>query len=148
MGPWEISSAASVVLDLATKTEEGVIKELVERTAASHDGVDAGLWLKAVMERQKMLPPLLGGRVALPHARTSAVKQLTLSVGRCRHEVAFGPEALPVKLVFLFGVPPDCISQYLGAVAQLTRLLKVPGRVDHLLAAENEDTFRELLKLS
>jgi nitrogen PTS system EIIA component len=146
MGSWEISSAAGVVLDLAAKTEEAAIRELMDRTEADHPGVNAELWLKAVMERQKMLPPLLGRHVALPHARTAAVPELTLSVGRCRHEVAFGPEALPVRLIFLFGVPPDCISQYLGVVAQLTRLLKIPGRIDDLLLADNEASFRDGLK--
>ena len=48
----------------------------------------------------------------------------------------------PVSLVFLFGVPPHRIADYLGMTAALARRLRDPGNVAALLEAGDEETFR------
>lgn len=102
---------------------------------------DAGLLAKAVWERQQIHPPLLGDQIALPHARTAAVQELVFAAARLVVPVSFGPEKLPVRLLFLFGVPRHRITEYLGATAQLVRILRDPARCAALLSAANEAEF-------
>ena len=98
------------------------------------------------MERQKLQVPLLENGVALPHARTTAVTEIVAVIGRCQEPVAFGPDKVPVRLVFLYGVPLHYIREYLAVVAQLTRSLRTPGTLDALLAAEDDASFRRALQ--
>jgi len=138
--------SAPVVLELEASTEEGVIQEMIRMLADRSEVTDLKALEQAVLERQKLQPPLLGNGVALPHARTPVVTEMVMAIARCRDPVPIGPEKVPIRLIFLYGVPAHCIGEYLTAVARLTRLLRKPGILAALLAAEDEASFRELLK--
>jgi len=127
-------------------TEEGVIKEMIRLLAGCPEVRDLQGLQRAVLARQKLQTPLLGNGVALPHARTAAVTEIVMAIGRCPEPVAFGPDKTPVRLVFLYGVPAHCISEYLAAVAQLARALKKAGTIEALLAAPDEARFRKVLQ--
>ena len=145
MSERSISEHAPVWLDLAASSEEEVIRQLIGRLRDCAEVRDPEAFERAVLERQKLQPPLLGNGVALPHARTPAVTEMVLAMGRCREPVPFGPERVPIRLVFLYGVPARCITGYLDDVAHLTRSLRKPGTLEALLAARDEATFRSVL---
>lgn len=140
-----ISESAPVLLGLEGSTELGVIAQLIQLLADRSEVRDARELQRAVLERQKLQPPLLGKGVALPHARTVAVTELVVAVGRCREPVPFGPERIPIRLVFLYGVPVDGISVYLDAVSRLTRVLRIPATLEAMLTTTDEPQFRKLL---
>jgi len=135
-----------VQLWMEDSTEATVIKRMIQSLAGRPEVRDLPGLERAVLERQKLQPPLLGNGVALPHARTTAVTEIVLAIGRCREPVPFGPDQVPIRLVFLYGVPTQCIGGYLAAVARLTRLLKTPGTLDALLTAPDEASFRQHLQ--
>ena len=140
-----ISGTIPVLLEMVGTTEEEVIGEMIRSLRGRAEVRDAGVFELSVLERQKVHPPLLGNGVALPHARTAAVTEMVLVIGKCPTPVAFGPEQVPVKLVFLYGVPAQCISEYLASVARLTGFLRQPGCLDRLLMTADEASFRALL---
>ena len=61
------------------------------------------------------------------------------------HPMAFDPQHLKVRLVFLVGTPKAAVSEYLQLVAALSRLLKNKETRDALLAAPTEAEFRAVL---
>jgi mannitol/fructose-specific phosphotransferase system IIA component (Ntr-type) len=107
-----------------------------------HD--EAG-FLAAVLERQRINPPVLGSGVALPHARTPLVGEIVCVAARCREPVAFGPEAVPVRLIFLFGIPPHRITDYLAVTASLVKRLRRPEVIAGLQQAGTEEDFLQSL---
>jgi mannitol/fructose-specific phosphotransferase system IIA component (Ntr-type) len=133
-------------LGLAATTEQEAIEETVALLQDSREISDAGRFLQAVIDRQKINPPLLGNGVALPHARTPVVREIVCVAARCNEEIPFGPERLPVRLIFLFGVPPDQISQYLALTAGLVRRLRNPDTIAGLLSAETAEAFQQWLE--
>jgi len=141
-----VTGKARIVLGVEATTEEGVIKEMIRLLAGCPEVRDLQGLQRAVLARQKLQTPLLGNGVALPHARTAAVTEIVMAIGRCPEPVAFGPDKTPVRLVFLYGVPAHCISEYLAAVAQLARALKKAGTIEALLAAPDEARFRKVLQ--
>ncbi|MBB5352913.1 mannitol/fructose-specific phosphotransferase system IIA component (Ntr-type) [Haloferula luteola] len=135
-----------VALDLDAGSEEAVIRQ-VAGMLAEHPGVkDPARFVEAVLARQKVQPPLLGGGVALPHARCGAVTQIVAAAARVPEPVDF--HGVPVQLVFLFGVPPHAVTEYLEMTAELARRLRDPRRRQALLEAEDPETFRCELGLS
>jgi mannitol/fructose-specific phosphotransferase system IIA component (Ntr-type) len=136
---------ALIVLGLEATTEEGVIKELIRALIGRPEVLDWQALERAVLRRQQLQTPLLDNGVALPHARSGTVSEIVMAIGRCAEPVAFGPEQVPVRLVFLFGVPAHCIGEYLAAVARLVRSLKRPGTLEALLAAQDEAEVRRIL---
>ena len=112
--------------------------------------VDAGItnfggFVDAVFDRQRVQPPLLGNGVALPHARTVLANDIVCVAARCAKPVPFGPQAEPVRLIFLIGVPPHQIQEYLTLTATLASRLRDPFVLDGLLNAGTPEEFAELL---
>lgn len=135
----------SPVLGLAAASEHEAILATTALLKGQPLITDFSAYVDAVLERQKINPPLLGNGIALPHARTPVVKEIVFAAARLAAPVSFGHEEKPVQLVFLFGVPPQRISEYLAATAALVRRLCEPGTVAGLLEAPDEAAFLERL---
>ena len=135
---------APVTLDLEAVGEEQAIRAVAGLLEGKAGIRDEAAFIGAVLERQKINPPLLGNGIALPHARTGAVSEIVFAVARCRAPVDFSGTA--VSLVFLFGVPPERIAEYLAMTAALARRLRDPRVVADLMAAPDEASFRSILE--
>lgn len=130
-----------MILDLDVSTEKDAIEGVMELLRGHPDVKDYAAFKEAVFERQKINPPLLGSGIALPHARTAQVKEVVFAVGRCRNPVPFGDAATPVRLIFLYGIPPHRVAEHLATTAALARRLRDPQVVDGLLTAKDADEF-------
>lgn len=139
-----LPAEAPVLLSLKQDSEAVVIGEVAGLLTGNPAVTDEERFLEAVLERQRENPPLLGSGVALPHARTTAVKEIVFAAARCAEPVMFGQT--PIRLVFLFGVPPHRIAEYLALTAFLARRLRDPQVLAALLEAEDSDAFRHHLQ--
>ena len=107
---------------------------------------DAGKLTVEVLEREKLSPTAMGHGVAFPHARTSAVKQIVMAVGRSREGVTFaGSPDGPVHFFFVIATPPNQVPQYLSVVGRLARLLRSEGVREQLLTAATAEEVRGVL---
>lgn len=136
---------APPLLDLEAADEVAAITLTAELLTGHAQVRDEAGFLAAVLERQRINPPVLGSGIALPHARTPLVGEIICAVARCKEPVAFGPETVPVRLIFLFGIPPHRITDYLAATAALVKRLRRPDVIEGLLAAETNEDFLKWL---
>lgn len=143
-----LPSDAPLSLDLDVSDESGAIVATAELLRGHPDILDHASFVEAILERQKINPPLLGNGIALPHARTSKVKEIAFAVARCARPVPFGDQAVPVRLIFLYGIPPHRVAEHLATVAALARRLRDRNVIDGLLAAADPATFFTLLRES
>jgi mannitol/fructose-specific phosphotransferase system IIA component (Ntr-type) len=141
----DLSMNAPLQLDLDAATEHDAIAETAAPLDGSKSVVDCGPFLQAVFDRQRINPPVLGCGIALPHARTALVREIVCAASRCREPVLFGPEETPVRLIFLFGIPPDRIGEYLALTAALVKRLRNPEVLAGLMSAETAVDFRRWL---
>jgi len=100
---------------------------------------DAAELRRAVIERQKMDPPLLPGGTAIPHARTDSVRSVVMAIATSPSPIMFGE--IPVRLMFLIGVPNAAAGEYLQITSFLARHLRGGHLVDRLVNAENIQDF-------
>lgn len=106
---------------------------------------NADVLLKELLSRAEMSSVCIAPDVALPHARTPAVKRLVLAVGRSVGPLAFDANHPAVRLVFLIGTPKQMVTEYLQLVAGLSRMLKNETVRNDLLTAKTEADFRAVL---
>ena len=100
-----------------------------------------------VFEWVKLETTGIGDEIAIPHARTDAVNQLIIAIGRSTNGVEFESlDGRKVKLLFLMGTPKGSVSHYLKMLAQLTRLLKREPFREKLLEAQDGETVVKLFK--
>ncbi len=136
---------APPLLDMDATDEHDALVKTARLLDGNDHMLDSKAFLEAMIARQKINPPLLGNGVALPHARTPAVREIVCVAARCVREIPFGPDQTPVQLIFMFGIPPAQISQYLALVAGLARRLRRPETLAALVAAESAEDFAKLL---
>ncbi len=137
---------APPLLDLDAPDEVAAITHVAALLKGHAHVRDQAGFLAATLERQRVNPPVLGSGIALPHARTQLVDEIVCVAARCKEAVPFGPEAVPVRLIFLFGIPPHRITEYLASVASLLKRLRHPEVIDGLLHAESGGDFLKWLE--
>lgn len=134
------------MLDLVATSREAAIRSLHANLAQERAVKDSERLLQDILERVMVAPVCIAVDVALPHARTAAVDRIVLGVARLKAPgVAFDGEHPNIRLMFMIGTPRQQVEPYLRLVAALSRLLRMPGAREQLLAASTETEFRALL---
>jgi mannitol/fructose-specific phosphotransferase system IIA component (Ntr-type) len=133
--------SAVFVNPVRARTETEAIDELLASLRNQPDVIDANALRTAVLQRQKVDPPILPMGVAFPHARTDSVRALVLAIGTCPEPVVFGDT--PVRLILLIGVPKAAIAEYLDLTSFLARHLRNRPVIDRLIEATNMSEFLE-----
>lgn len=107
--------------------------------------MDGPKLLTDLLARMRLGPVCIAEGIAMPHARSSAVDRMVLAVGRSNIGIRFDAQHPRVGLLFVIGTPKDAVTEYLQAVAALSRWLREAGRRAALTAAPDEESFRALL---
>ena len=142
----ELLAAAPIAVDLTAANEEEAIRAVAGLLQGNRAVGDAGKLAAEVLEREKLSPTAMGHGVAVPHARTSGVREIVMAVGRSREGVAYaGAADGPVHFFFVIGTPPNQAPQYLSVVGRLARLLKHEEVRKQLLAASTTEEVRSIL---
>lgn len=115
----------SIVPDLHAADKESAIRAVVATLQGDPRVKDPDALLAGIFAREEMESTALGNFAALPHARTDAVEDIVLAIGRSRKGIPYGAGSRePVHLLFAMGTPKRMVQEYLRAVASLARLLK------------------------
>ena len=124
----ELLSPDRVVVPLTARDKAGVIAELT-RHLVDHSGGGFDEVLGAVEEREAVLSTGIGFGVAIPHARSSAVRELSVVCGLSSEPVPFDSiDGEPVRLFFLIVGPESSAGQHVKLLSRIARLV----RRDHL----------------
>jgi PTS system nitrogen regulatory IIA component len=136
-----------ITLHLRSEKKESAIRELAQLMEGAPAIGDLKRFIEDVFERERLGSTGIGDEIAVPHARTDAVNQLIIAIGRSKSGVECeSPDGKKVKLFFLMGTPQGSVSHYLHILAQLTRLLKHSTLKEKLLEAQDRNSFITLFK--
>ena len=137
-----------VKVPLEAITKEGVVRELVDLLAAAGKISDKERVCAAVLEREAKGSTGLEEGIAVPHGKTTAVKRLTIAIGRAPRGIEFGAlDGKPSRLFFLLLAPPDQSGPHIEALAEIARMARSKAFLGTLAsvrsAAEVVELFRE-----
>ena len=121
----EVIREEGIVLDLVSHEKVAVIKELVNAVRDLGLIEDEEKFLADILKRENLESTGIGLGVAIPHARTRAARELILAFGRSANGVDFNSlDGKPSHLIFLIAAPEDQKSQYIMALARLSKILR------------------------
>ena len=134
-----------VVVPLVARDKRGIIAELAERLVERGGGrVDEVL--RSVEEREAVLSTGIGLGVAIPHARSSAVGELTVVSGVSAEPVPYDSiDGEPVRLFFLIVGPESSAGLHVKILSRIARLIRRDGVRRHLVEARTADEFYRVL---
>jgi nitrogen PTS system EIIA component len=141
----ELLTPDRVLVPLSASDKNGIIAELT-RHLTERIGGDYSQVLGAVEEREAGWSTGVGFGVAIPHARSPAVSQLTLVCGVSRHPVPYDSiDGEPVRLFFLIVGPDSSAGQHVKVLSRIARLVRRESLRDRLCQAKTADEFYEAL---
>lgn len=138
----DLLTPARVQLNLQSADREAVLEELVNHIPELAGQPEAKhTLLRALREREQLHSTAIGDGIALPHARNALVGLVDkplIVFGRHETGIPYGAlDSLPARLFFLLIAPT--VTQHLGILARLSRLLRDPRVRQNLLAAKTPE---------
>ncbi|WP_310551515.1 PTS fructose transporter subunit IIABC [Paenibacillus glufosinatiresistens] len=129
-----------MIMDLASATKEEVIDELIAKLVESGRIVNRELFTEMIWKRERESSTGIGGGIAMPHAKTGAVKEATVLFAKSFAGVDYDSlDGEPVHLFFLIAAPEGAGTMHLRTLAALSRLLIEPEFMEALKKAETPD---------
>jgi PTS system nitrogen regulatory IIA component len=141
----ELLTPDRVVVPLAARDKAGIIAELTQHLVARSGGTFKEV-LGAVEEREAVLSTGIGFGVAIPHARSSAVAELSVVCGVSPVPVPYDSiDGEPVRLFFLIVGPEASAGQHVKILSRIARLVRRENLRQALSEAGNANEFYETL---
>ena len=123
---------------LHVHTREEAIFELVEALHRNNKLKDKDEFLKAILEREKIVSTGIGMGVAIPHAKLTSLPNFFISVGiQKRQPLEWDSiDNSPVRLIFMIGGPEKQQKEYLEILSLITMAIKDEKLRKKLICAE------------
>jgi PTS system fructose-specific IIC component len=136
----EIVLPDGIVLDVQNTEKIAVIKELAQILIDKNIISNTEEFFSAILRRENLESTGIGQGVAIPHARTSAVKNIAIVFGRSKTGVDFSSlDGQPSNLIFLIAAPEDKKTEYIMTLAKLSKLLRKNDARNNLLNAQTQE---------
>ncbi|MEK3902048.1 PTS fructose transporter subunit IIABC [Paenibacillus sp. FSL R7-0179] len=127
----------TMIMELQATTKEGVIDELIASLAASGRITDAKLFKEKILEREAQSSTGIGGGIAMPHAKTKAVKEATVVFAKSSAGIDFASlDEAPAHIFFMIAAPDGAGNMHLRTLAALSRLLIESEFIEQLMGAK------------
>jgi mannitol/fructose-specific phosphotransferase system IIA component (Ntr-type) len=145
----ELFSPAAMNLNLASTDRDAVLSELVNQIPQLANQPEARkTLLRALHERELLHSTGIGDGIALPHARNALVGLVDEPIvvfARHATGIPYGAiDGVPARLFFLLIAPT--VTQHLGILARLSRILRDPKVRQSLLTADRPEKVISLLQ--
>ncbi|MGQ9465004.1 MAG: PTS sugar transporter subunit IIA [bacterium] len=137
----------AVIMEMNAMDKLSAIKELVEFMVGKSIARDREQLFEALAKRENLESTGIGDGIAIPHARTNAVDDLVLVFARSSAGIDFSSiDGKPSHIIFLIASPENKKSEYIIALAKLSRLLRKMSVRDQLRNADNPQKVIDIIK--
>ncbi|PGL87190.1 PTS fructose transporter subunit IIC [Bacillus sp. AFS054943] len=141
----ELLKRDTVIMNLTASNKEAVIDELVEKLNRANRLNSTAEFKEAILKRESQSTTGIGEGIAIPHAKTKAVKQPSICFGRSVSGINYESlDGQPAHLFFMIAASEGANNTHLETLSRLSTLLMDEGFRKQLLEAKDEE---ELLRL-
>ena len=135
-----------IELNLKGKTKDEIIDEMVEILYKAGKLNDKEEYKKAILARESQSSTGLEEGIAIPHAKTSAVKVPSIAFGISKEGVDYRSlDGEPSKLFFMIAAPANASNAHIEILSKLTTMLLDDDVRNKLLNAKSSDEVLEIL---
>jgi PTS system nitrogen regulatory IIA component len=136
---------SSRIIDLKSEDKEGALREMVDVIASSPLVTDKAEFLRAIMEREKIISTGVGIGVALPHVKIASVKDFVIAIGRSSKGIDFQAlDEKPVHIVVMIGASDTQAGEFLKVLARFVLKLKDKEFRRAVMLAKSNDEIKQI----
>ena len=135
----------TMIMDLQATTKEEAIDELIASLNRSGRINDPIQFKEMIYKREAESSTGIGGGIAMPHAKTTAVNEPTVVFAKSRKGLDF--EALddePAHIFFMIAAPEGAANTHLRTLAALSRLLIDSDFISQLMSTDTPEEVTAL----
>lgn len=123
--------------NLRSSDRDELFREMVGMLVHAGRIPDRDAGLEALHARERLGTTGIGGGIAVPHGKSLTVPRLTLALGVSPQGIDYETtDNEPVHIVFLMLADGSNPGPHVECLAEIARLLQVPGLCDHLRSAQ------------
>ena len=141
----DLLKAEAVALGVQLASKQAAIDKLVELHQKAGNLKDAKAYKEGILKREEMSTTAIGMEIAIPHAKSAAVKSPALSAVTVPGGVDYdSPDGAPCKLIFMIAATLDG-DVHLEVLARLMQMLMDEEFTSALKAAKTVPEFLSLI---
>jgi PTS system nitrogen regulatory IIA component len=130
-------SRSATMIDVRASDKRELLQEVARKVASILD-IPPDQILAELLSRERLGSTGMGGGVAIPHAKSRAIRRPVGVLARLRSPIEFDAiDGRPVDLVFALLLPLQTEADQLGALAAVARKLRTPEALARLRAAKS-----------
>ncbi|MDX8345250.1 fructose-specific PTS transporter subunit EIIC [Rossellomorea sp. YZS02] len=142
----ELLTEETIQLHLSSQTKDGVIDDLVSVLDKSGKLQDRKEFKKAILNREAQSTTGIGEGIAIPHAKTSAVKSPAIAFGKSEDGVDYESlDGAPAHLFFMIAATEGANQTHLEALSRLSSMLMDMDVRQALLKAKSKEEILEII---
>lgn len=135
-----------IALDVKVSSKDEAIDKLVNLMDASGNLNDKKEYKNKVLERESLSTTGIGDGIAIPHAKTKAVKNPGLSSIVVKDGVDYDSlDGAPAKLFFMIAAPESANNLHLEVLARLSTILMDESFRESLINAKSKEEYLKLI---
>ncbi len=143
----DLLNKETITISLSHQDKQGVIEELLDLALKTGKISDRSVALKAIIERENLMSTGLERGVAVPHAKSKAVNDLTMALGISKEGIDFqSADGKPSHLFFLLLAPETAAGPNIKILAQIARLTSSPNFCEALKKASSSQEVLETIQ--
>ena len=136
-----------IFLNFEANNKEEAIEKFINSLEKTGTIKEPNALKDALLEREKLGTTGIGQGIAMPHARSSAIKDLTVAFFRSEKGIDFkSMDSEPVHLVFLLLAPVTAGGPYLKLLAKISRLLRGDDFRTALMEAKDVSSVLQIIQ--
>jgi PTS system nitrogen regulatory IIA component len=136
-----------IILSLKGTTKEAVITELLDLLLTQEKLSNRDTALKDLLNREQTMSTAIPNGIAIPHAKTAAVQELTIAIGIKKSGIDFdSPFEDKARIIILALAPPDKSKPLYEFLLAITTTLNDDTFRSKILAAKTPAKIVELLR--
>jgi fructose PTS system EIIBC or EIIC component len=144
----ELLRKETIALNLQASSKKSVIDELVSVLDKGGKLQDAEEFKKAIHNRESQSTTGIGEGIAIPHAKTSAVKSPAIAFGKSADGIDYESlDGAPAHLFFMIAATEGANQTHLEALSRLSSILMDESVRKALVNAATEEEVLEIINL-
>ena len=140
----DLVTQTGVIAALKAQSKKQLLQELAHR-AAQITGLAERTIFETLLERERLGTTGVGHGIAIPHGKLAGLDDILVCFGRSREGVDFDAiDNRPVHLFVLLLSPAATATEYLRALAGISRMLKHNGNRERLFDSISKEEILAL----
>ncbi|MFB6466905.1 fructose-specific PTS transporter subunit EIIC [Cytobacillus sp. Hz8] len=142
----ELLTRDTINISMIGKSKTEAIDELVAVLNQAGKLNNANTYREEILKREELSTTGIGDGIAIPHAKTSAVKNAAIAFGKSVSGVDYESlDQQPTHLFFMIAAPEGANNTHLEALSRLSTILMKKDVRERLMSAKSVDEILEII---